>query len=38
MIPGSMYGQYGEGYFRIALTHPSARLSEAMERLARFLS
>jgi LL-diaminopimelate aminotransferase len=38
MIPGSMYGQYGEGYFRIALTHPSARLSEAMVRLARFLS
>jgi LL-diaminopimelate aminotransferase len=38
MIPGSMYGQYGEGYFRIALTHPSARLSEAMARLARFLS
>ena len=38
MIPGSMYGQYGEGYFRIALTHPSARLSEAMERLVRFLS
>jgi LL-diaminopimelate aminotransferase len=38
MIPGSMYGQYGEGYFRIALTHPSARLSEAMQRLVRFLS
>ena len=38
MIPGSMYGQYGEGYFRIALTHPSDRLSEAMNRLARFLN
>lgn len=33
MIPGSMYGTYGEGYFRIALTHPTERLAEAMERL-----
>lgn len=38
MIPGSMYGQYGEGYFRIALTHPTERLAEAMARLARFLA
>ncbi len=37
MIPGSMYGVHGEGYFRIALTHPSARLAEAMERLRRFI-
>lgn len=37
MIPGSMYGKYGEGYFRIALTHPSPRLAEAMERMKRFL-
>jgi LL-diaminopimelate aminotransferase len=37
MIPGSMYGKYGEGYFRIALTHPSDRLEEAMERLKRFV-
>lgn len=33
MIPGSMYGAYGEGYLRIALTHPSARLAQAMGRL-----
>ncbi len=33
MIPGSMYGKYGEGYFRIALTHPVERLTQAMERL-----
>ena len=33
MIPGSMYGPSGEGYFRIALTHPSDRLAEAMSRL-----
>ena len=37
MIPGSMYGQYGEGYFRIALTHPVNRLEEAMERLKEIL-
>ena len=37
MIPGSMYGKYGEGYFRIALTHPVERLEEAMERLRKFL-
>jgi aspartate/methionine/tyrosine aminotransferase len=32
-----MYGRHGEGYFRIALTHPAARLAEAMDRLAKFL-
>ena len=37
MIPGSMYGTYGEGYFRIALTHPTERLAEAMGRLRKFL-
>jgi len=37
MIPGSMYGNCGEGYFRIALTHPAERLAEAMDRLKRFL-
>jgi LL-diaminopimelate aminotransferase len=38
MIPGSMYGECGEGFFRIALTHPAERLAEAMERLGKFLS
>lgn len=37
MIPGVMYGRYGEGYFRIALTHPVERLAEAMARLERFV-
>jgi LL-diaminopimelate aminotransferase len=37
MIPGSMYGAHGEGYFRIALTHPSSRLADAMDRLKRFV-
>ncbi len=30
--PGSAYGQYGEGYFRISLTVPDERLTAAMER------
>jgi LL-diaminopimelate aminotransferase len=38
MIPGSMYGKCGEGYFRIALTHPVSRLEEAMKRLRSFLA
>jgi LL-diaminopimelate aminotransferase len=37
MIPGSMYGQYGEGYLRIALTQPAERLAEAMARLKGFM-
>ena len=37
MIPGSMYGKHGEGYLRIALTHPAPRLTEAMARLKEFM-
>jgi aspartate/methionine/tyrosine aminotransferase len=33
---GSINGQCGEGYFRIALTHSAERLGEAMTRMARF--
>ena len=36
MIPGSMYGKYGEGYLRIALTLPVDRLAEAMKRLKKY--
>jgi aspartate/methionine/tyrosine aminotransferase len=32
-----MYGKHGEGYLRIALTHPANRLAEAMERLKGFM-
>jgi len=32
-----MYGKYGEGFFRIALTHPVERLDEAMDRLKAFV-
>jgi LL-diaminopimelate aminotransferase len=31
--PGSAYGPNGEGFFRISLTIPDERLSEALERL-----
>jgi LL-diaminopimelate aminotransferase len=37
MIPGSVYGRYGEGYLRIALTHPVERLKEAIRRLEKFM-
>jgi len=32
------YGKYGEGYIRISLTVPDARLKEAMERMRRALA
>jgi LL-diaminopimelate aminotransferase len=31
--PGGSYGPNGEGFFRISLTVPDERLSEAVERL-----
>jgi LL-diaminopimelate aminotransferase len=31
--PGTGYGAVGEGYFRVALTVPDARLSEALQRM-----
>ncbi|GIW23390.1 MAG: hypothetical protein KatS3mg068_2397 [Candidatus Sericytochromatia bacterium] len=33
ITPGIGYGEYGEGYFRIALTVPEERLKIAMQRL-----
>ena len=36
--PGSMYGPSGEGFFRISLTTPDDRLTEALERMHRHLS
>ena len=35
---GTAYGQHGEGYIRISLTVPDARLKEAMERMKRVLA
>ena len=36
--PGSMYGRSGEGFFRISLTTPDARLTEALERMREHLA
>mgnify|MGYP006324515983 FL=1 len=36
--PGSMYGRSGEGFFRISLTTPDARLTEALERMRAHLA
>ncbi|OGP53867.1 MAG: LL-diaminopimelate aminotransferase [Deltaproteobacteria bacterium RBG_13_52_11] len=35
LTPGSGFGEAGEGYVRLALTVPEARLEEAIERLQR---
>ena len=36
VAPGIGFGQWGEGYFRIALTYPDAVLTEAMSRISQF--
>lgn len=36
--PGSMYGPSGEGFFRITLTAPDARIEEAVERMREHLA
>lgn len=33
VTPGSAYGKYGEGYFRISLTISDSRLEEALDRI-----
>ena len=35
VTPGTAYGRYGEGYFRLSLTVPDDRLEQAMERIRR---
>ncbi len=35
VTPGIAYGEYGEGYFRVSLTVPDARLEQALERVRR---
>ena len=37
VAPGRGYGEFGEGYFRISLTVPDARLETAMERIRQAL-
>jgi LL-diaminopimelate aminotransferase len=36
--PGSMYGPSGEGFFRISLTTPDDRITEAVERMREHLA
>ena len=35
VTPGRGYGQWGEGFFRIALTYPDAVLADAMDRIVK---
>ncbi len=37
VTPGSAYGKYGDGYFRVSLTIPDERLKEALERMHRVI-
>lgn len=38
VVPGSGYGKYGEGYFRISFTSPDERIKEAVSRLKQWTS
>jgi len=37
VVPGTGFGEYGEGYVRLALVSPAEKLREAARRLAAFL-
>jgi len=36
--PGVGFGQFGEGYFRVSLTTPDARLDEGLARIGNFIA
>jgi len=38
VVPGSFFGSAGEGYARVSVTAPTARVREAMERLRQVVS
>ena len=38
ITPGTGFGQHGKGYVRFALTQPSERLREAVQRIAKGLT
>ena len=38
LTPGILFGQNGEGYIRIALTSPSERIAQAMQRLEKWMA
>ena len=35
ITPGVGFGAHGEGYFRLSVTAPDARLAEAMKRMEK---
>jgi aspartate/methionine/tyrosine aminotransferase len=35
ITPGVGFGAHGEGYFRLSVTAPDARLEEAMDRMRK---
>jgi len=37
VIPGNAFGEWGEGFIRIALVQPEARLVEAVKRIKEWL-
>jgi len=37
LTPGTIFGDHGEGYVRISLTSPIERISQAMERLSKWM-
>lgn len=37
ITPGTIYGEYGEGYIRISLSTPTERIKEAMDRLLSWM-
>lgn len=38
MIPGSAYGERGEGFVRVSNVQPTERIAEAMKRIEKFIS
>jgi LL-diaminopimelate aminotransferase len=36
LAPGILFGEHGEGFVRVALTSPTERIAEAMERMKKF--
>lgn len=38
LTPGEGFGEYGEGYVRFALTQPSDRIKEAIERIEKLIN
>lgn len=37
LTPGTVFGQYGEGYLRLSLTQPVERIAQAMERIQQVM-